>query len=1061
MGGQSGVKGYLLQTLVCLLDALNEDENWVEVAIEPNGESEKVDIAWLFKDDSKKKVQVKHSQLQISVGMATRWAVELESSTDADKLELRLLGPSSGDLTKKANRKIGSVFVPLPQVVNEDTLIAEASHKLNLLISAQTKYAPITPTACELLVSALHLKLEVYSTQGKTISRKDFNEQIASWITELAGAKSVSFDQRVLSFKPRTIRSSRFEFLESRKEYLRRLEQTSGDKLLVGQPGIGKTFLLQEWVKRGNGMFLVRDGEDVVLNAIQAHEPKAVVVEDAHLRVDIVEALQRIRSESSLNFEIVADCWPGGSDKVRQQLNLNESQCFKLAPVIDQDIVDLAKSARITGPTIFLHHLVQQSNGYPGRAALLIDACIEGQEEDFEKFWSGETLARWVRTKISALVGDVGVQLLACFAIGGRNGVETQRVAEALDISIAEVSRIVAGLAMGGVILDVGNDRLAVVPAAIRPVLVRDHFFGIGKIPLTPFLQAGPGVASVVTTLIHSHSIGASISRNDLIELTKKAGDRDTWEAFIGASESNALHVLKNEVDLIPQFSRELLRSAPRQTIKRLLNQAEGDYRPLHSNLSHPLRVLSDWVKSGFPGKSAIPRRKIVFDCYLSESKKNFDSASRLLPFVVSTEYENSETSPGNRMLINLQRGSLTAEDLKKISNYWPRIIDSIPQELSNWKPVLEAVSQWLLAPFRSSNSTSEAVLVVEASAKEILSKLSVRASGRTGALAQLTRYALFHKVTLSEKVDPDFVVLFPKDPVIAGVESYKEKLNRFTESALALGKVWANESPTEVVDRIQFCIDESESLDHAWPDHCLTVCMQISAATEFQAPWIKAIIDRSARSDLVQPFLKKACEGNEDAAFEYLKECLETKTFEWQAVQVALTNKSTPPDLTQLAIIKISPQLAKHLLMLDDLPASTISALLTHECDKVRSSAAEGLWHKHKEQIGSQKWTTEWRKSVVETVTDSYCLKSALQNDESLRFPWLQYWSKQTKAYSIYFEYEVFEVASIGIEESQREILIQEFNPKASLGHHLVPAIVGESEPTYRTLLELSLIHI
>ena len=46
MSGQAGARGYLLQALVCLLDSLEPDENWVSVTIEPNEESDKVDILW-------------------------------------------------------------------------------------------------------------------------------------------------------------------------------------------------------------------------------------------------------------------------------------------------------------------------------------------------------------------------------------------------------------------------------------------------------------------------------------------------------------------------------------------------------------------------------------------------------------------------------------------------------------------------------------------------------------------------------------------------------------------------------------------------------------------------------------------------------------------------------------------------------------------------------------------------------------------------------------------------------------------------------------------------------
>jgi len=66
MGGRSAVRGFILQTMVTLLDALSEDNLWVSVEIEPNVESEKVDVLWYHRDGSKKAVQVKSSENQIS-----------------------------------------------------------------------------------------------------------------------------------------------------------------------------------------------------------------------------------------------------------------------------------------------------------------------------------------------------------------------------------------------------------------------------------------------------------------------------------------------------------------------------------------------------------------------------------------------------------------------------------------------------------------------------------------------------------------------------------------------------------------------------------------------------------------------------------------------------------------------------------------------------------------------------------------------------------------------------------------------------------------------------------
>ena len=46
MGGKAALKGFLLQTIISLLDALESKNEWTLLSLEPDIESEKVDIKW-------------------------------------------------------------------------------------------------------------------------------------------------------------------------------------------------------------------------------------------------------------------------------------------------------------------------------------------------------------------------------------------------------------------------------------------------------------------------------------------------------------------------------------------------------------------------------------------------------------------------------------------------------------------------------------------------------------------------------------------------------------------------------------------------------------------------------------------------------------------------------------------------------------------------------------------------------------------------------------------------------------------------------------------------------
>ena len=58
MGGPEAIRGYLLQTIISLLESLKEDEGWTNLELEPEEDSEKVDIKFQY-PEKKRVIQVK------------------------------------------------------------------------------------------------------------------------------------------------------------------------------------------------------------------------------------------------------------------------------------------------------------------------------------------------------------------------------------------------------------------------------------------------------------------------------------------------------------------------------------------------------------------------------------------------------------------------------------------------------------------------------------------------------------------------------------------------------------------------------------------------------------------------------------------------------------------------------------------------------------------------------------------------------------------------------------------------------------------------------------------
>lgn len=182
MGGQAGGRGYLIQALIPVLDALANDSEWTSITLEPNLSSDKVDILWQY-PARRKVVQVKSSRNSISVPDVKTWAEELEASTAADEYELRLIGPVSQGVTTLPSH--GKVKLPTPQPLNRDALVHQAAHQLDHYLRSR-RLGVQHPSMREMVVAALVTRLSVFATTGTPLERAAFDTLLNSWIGTVA-----------------------------------------------------------------------------------------------------------------------------------------------------------------------------------------------------------------------------------------------------------------------------------------------------------------------------------------------------------------------------------------------------------------------------------------------------------------------------------------------------------------------------------------------------------------------------------------------------------------------------------------------------------------------------------------------------------------------------------------------------------------------------------------------------------------------------------------------------------------------------------------------------------
>jgi tetratricopeptide (TPR) repeat protein len=181
MGGGPAIRGYLVQTLVALLDALDTDKDWRSVTLEPEHKSEKIDLLWEYPGRTKA-VQVKSSVNPFEDADVKGWARDLETSNDADDYELVLVGTASKPAVAKA-RCLGRVVVPSPKILDLTAFRQQAAHLLHLFLTAEALPTG-GPHCLEMLADALVGNLATLATKAHPFTRDKFVETLKTWIAE-------------------------------------------------------------------------------------------------------------------------------------------------------------------------------------------------------------------------------------------------------------------------------------------------------------------------------------------------------------------------------------------------------------------------------------------------------------------------------------------------------------------------------------------------------------------------------------------------------------------------------------------------------------------------------------------------------------------------------------------------------------------------------------------------------------------------------------------------------------------------------------------------------------
>ena len=194
MGGKEGIRGYTYQTIISVIQSLT-DNTWEFLQIEPNGESDKVDIVWEGKNGEKKCQQVKSTINNFQKSEIIKWLEALILNTNNFFFyELTLIGGSSVETKTFINQINSHEMIQGSNLINENINkikielfpfkqdLMENTINLEVLRYLESLEINIKPSAGNLIMGGLIYQFFQFSIIGERVSRKEFDDYFGNWV---------------------------------------------------------------------------------------------------------------------------------------------------------------------------------------------------------------------------------------------------------------------------------------------------------------------------------------------------------------------------------------------------------------------------------------------------------------------------------------------------------------------------------------------------------------------------------------------------------------------------------------------------------------------------------------------------------------------------------------------------------------------------------------------------------------------------------------------------------------------------------------------------------------
>jgi hypothetical protein len=855
-----------------------------------------------------------------------------------------------------------------------------------------------------------HLKDEFGVRLAATHARADFIELLYRHPQCRKRLLGVAGMARALTRLPASRRPTIDISLVGRDQDLQQLGDATGDVVLVGKPGIGKTFLLQKLLENGWGLFDANREVSQLEDAIRELRPRRIIIDDAHLNEDRILILRRLRQEIEATFDIVVVTWPGQLEKVAAILP--GSTTYEVRELDRGQILEIITEVGVAGPSELQATLVNQALGRAGLAVTLADACISGNVRGAA---TGHVLLTDIVNWFSRTVGAGARHVLGVLALTGDEGATVAQVGRALGLPTPRVSDLILGLASGGTIDEVpwsgSPARLRVQPEDLRYALVRDVFFeGPGSIDVTEVFAHLDRPTAALLPLVGAAHRGARIDRHLLRGVIDVNDERAVVAyASLGPSETNeALHSAPRHRGAVAREAFELGIS-PDRALRVLMELAVGDPREENSNPDQPLRIVGDRLKTP---RGILEARRLavtVADQWLQEGGDQ-EVGLRVLMHAIHPGTSRSYTDPGLGNTVTIAEAALPFGMIRDLAQLWDSILNIIERERpTKLAIVLDALHPWAypqtLGFGRGPDDSTRRV--IRDVATDVISRLSRIAYDRPGVLRRLRQYASDGGLTVTVEVPHEFDVLFPEThDRQSGIEGYHAWERRASEAVRDLAVQFERLTAEEIAERITAADKEASDAHLSYPRLTPQFSQELASKMDNLGLLITELERRAAAADLLLPILDRMVEIQSNGWEDTIERLVDSNEYGWVSIQVSLT-RSVGDHLKDVAISRLTiahSNLIDTLIIRDEVDADTVERLLNAPDPLVARAAAVAVGVEPNGALlrsMSETARRRWRAIIVESPADDHWYPMILERDPQLFADWLRNWLVRLQANS------------------------------------------------------------